>query len=341
MSSGFSNLGRTQVTVIGGGPAGASAALSALHHGASVTVLEKSRFPRHKVCGEFLSPEVQAPLSRLGVWNAIQLRNPARITRMALHFARSSKRARLPEPGIGLSRYWLDATLLQQAVSLGAQPDSSTAPGSLIIRADGRTPSKAGTRTSPQRGSRVFGFKAHFTGPQDDAVELFFFRGCYVGVSSIEEGKTNVCGLGPENVLREFGFDAAALLETCPALKARLSPLTPFTPWFNVGPLVFQQNFDTSAHPDEFLAGDALSFVDPFTGSGMLSAILTGELAGQAASENWSVAQYNSAARKMLGKPFQISSIFRKVAGTSVAGALAALVPASLLFRLTRPTSSH
>jgi flavin-dependent dehydrogenase len=54
----------SEVTVLGGGPAGAIAALSALDEGADVTLYEKPRFPRHKVCGEFLSGEVVAVARR-------------------------------------------------------------------------------------------------------------------------------------------------------------------------------------------------------------------------------------------------------------------------------------
>ena len=52
------------VHVVGGGPAGAMAAFAAMREGAGVRIFEKSAFPRHKVCGEFLSPPI-LPLLRL------------------------------------------------------------------------------------------------------------------------------------------------------------------------------------------------------------------------------------------------------------------------------------
>src|SRR3954463_3464227 len=45
------------VAIIGAGPAGASAAITLARTGARVLLLERGRFPRHKVCGEFVSAE--------------------------------------------------------------------------------------------------------------------------------------------------------------------------------------------------------------------------------------------------------------------------------------------
>jgi flavin-dependent dehydrogenase len=49
----------TQITIIGGGPAGSAAAILLARQGYDVVLLEKDRFPRHKLCGEFLSLEAQ------------------------------------------------------------------------------------------------------------------------------------------------------------------------------------------------------------------------------------------------------------------------------------------
>ena len=58
---------RPDLVVIGGGPAGAALAALAAERGVKTLVLEKERFPRDKVCGEFLSPEGCAVLARLGL----------------------------------------------------------------------------------------------------------------------------------------------------------------------------------------------------------------------------------------------------------------------------------
>ncbi|MBV8895396.1 MAG: FAD-dependent monooxygenase, partial [Acidobacteriaceae bacterium] len=114
--------------IVGGGLAGSAAALAALREGASVRVWEKSRMPRHKVCGEYLSPEVVPVLEDLGVWDAFVAQQPANMRRLSLHFARSEKRCLLPEPAFGLSRYRLDAMLMNCATQRGAQWMQEPAP---------------------------------------------------------------------------------------------------------------------------------------------------------------------------------------------------------------------
>ena len=113
-------------------------------------------------------------------------------------------------------------------------------------------------------------------------MELYFFQNCYVGVSAIENGATNVCGLAPERTLRSFSFHPSDLLARCAPLSDRLRPLTRTMDWLVSGPLVFSEWFSQPADQTFYRAGDSLGFIDPFTGSGILNAMLTGELAGVA-----------------------------------------------------------
>src|SRR3546814_6034100 len=57
----------SEVLVLGGGLAGASAALELAQARIPVRLLERETGPRHKVCGEFLSVEAQRDLQRLGL----------------------------------------------------------------------------------------------------------------------------------------------------------------------------------------------------------------------------------------------------------------------------------
>ncbi len=318
-----------RINILGGGPAGSAAALAALRSGARVRVIEKSRLPRHKVCGEFFSPEIEPELERLGAWDAFQAAGPARVLRTVLHFGAKRKSSRLPTPAYGLSRYTFDATLLDLGRAAGAEVVSEPGEESPLIVATGRH------ATATPRGRRLFGFKAHFEGPIDDAVELFFFERCYVGVTTIEGGRTNVCGLAPESFLSRFGFEYDEIVMQCPALSDRLKPLRRVTPWFSTGPLQYGQAFEHagSAYP----AGDALSFVDPFTGSGLLAAVRSGAMAGRAAAVGQPVAQYLRECRASLRQPFQVAGVLRRALEGGWAEKLAPLAPARLLFALTRP----
>jgi flavin-dependent dehydrogenase len=314
-------------SILGGGPAGASAAIAALQCGASVGLVEKSRLPRHKVCGEFFSPEIAGELGRLGSWDAFMAAGPARIRRMKLHFGRREKTSRLPEAAWGLSRFAFDALLLERVGQLGAEIRRESAGDESVI-ACGRPSSGS------LRGTRSFGFKAHFDGPADDGVELFFFNGCYVGVNAIEEGKTNICGLGPEDFLKGLNFDFDEVVRRSPALSERLEPLQRSIRWLCTGPLEYGQAFQCDG---VYRTGDALSFVDPFTGSGLLAAVKTGMLAGMAAAKGDPPSEYLAQCRSALKKPFEIAGIFRKAVNNGWAEVLAGLVPGRVLFALTRP----
>ena len=321
----------TRVTVIGAGPAGTAAAISALRHGASVHLYEKSRFPRHKVCGEFLSPETGHLLDQLGVdWRAAK---PAPLKRLMLCFEGKRSISQLPEGAYGLSRHAMDAMLLCKALQNGAQLYREQGE-----RSSGPTVIASGRKSHAAKGDRLFGFKAHFEGPANDSMELYFQKdGAYVGVNAVECGVTNVCGIAPEATLAAYDFEIDRYVETIPILSARLANMTRKWNWLRVGPLVFENQLKNGTTFPEYYAGDSLSFVDPFTGSGMLTALLTGILAGEFAASGKSVADYIDTCGNAIRNPIIAARLIRLSIRFGVAPWMQMLVPHRLLFRLTRP----
>src|ERR1035437_6464108 len=172
------------VRVMGGGPAGVMAALAAMREGAPVRIFEKSAFPRDKVCGEFLSPAILPLLRRAGCGAAFLPLRPAVLRSMRLPGGPRVPHPPLPESAYGLSRYELDRLLLEHAASVGAEVVrehwSAGAQEDTVLLAGGR-------KSIGPTGNRLFGFKAHFSGPVNDDVELYFFQNCYVGVSAVLE----------------------------------------------------------------------------------------------------------------------------------------------------------
>ena len=317
--------------VIGSGPAGCAAALSAIAEGGSVTLFEKSPFPRHKVCGEFLSPEVEISLRRLGVWNDFCAAQPVPIRNVRLVLGKSEKRWSLESPAFGLSRYRLDALLQNAALRRGAtlvQQMAKPGDGPDVI-AHGRT-------GKTPRSDRLFGFKAHFTGPVSDSVELFFFNRCYTGVSAVEGAETNICGIAPESLLKDVNFEPEPLLQQCPALWERMRPLVRNMEWMTTGPLEFTERLP-DARPGTYECGDALGFIDPFTGSGMLAALITGTLAGTAAATGQPSGLHRAECWRALGKQYRAARIFRAGIQAGIAEFASKLLPGKLLFDLTRP----
>lgn len=327
------------VHIIGAGPAGSAAAIAARSAGRPVLLFEKSRVPRHQVCGEFLSPEISTVLDQLGLWQDFLRAGPAPIHRLVLHFGTRTLRSKIPGCAFGLSRYRLDRLLLDQAVALKATVKRALSPSPAALReaAAGPVVLAGGRYAIAPPGDRLFGFKAHFQGPGDDAVELFFFSGGYVGVSPVEGGTTNVCGIAPEQVLRAHHFQIDSLLRSSDPLTERLRPLSRSMKWLVTGPLVFGRRTDSSLGDFVYPAGDALGFIDPFTGSGILNALTTGWMAGLAAARENPSPLYLQQCRRALARPFQVAALFRAALRKGWADHLAPLVPVHMLFRLTRP----
>ena len=107
--------------------------------------------------------------------------------------------------------------------------------------------------------------------------------------------------------------------------------------WLVTGPLVFSEWLRQPADQAIYRAGDSLGFIDPFTGSGILNAMLTGELAGVAAARGASAVSYLRDCRRLLRRVFLVSSAFRAIIASGQAGLLASLLPGRFLFHATRP----
>lgn len=115
----------TEITIIGGGLAGSSLASTLAKHGHDVVLLEKTSFPRDKLCGEFLSPESSRLLAKLDCLADLHAHQPAEITKARFstpdnRLLGSLLNLDLPAPALGLSRLVLDETLFKAAERHGA-----------------------------------------------------------------------------------------------------------------------------------------------------------------------------------------------------------------------------
>ena len=300
------------VIIVGAGLSGASAAIALAKRGLQVLAIEAGDFPRHKVCGEFLSPESKAVLQRLGVLENLMAAgahsiNAARIV------APNGRAIRTPIPGgaLSLSRWQLDAILAAAIVENGADLQTQTRVKSIeregeefllhtfnqtlrarrVIAAPGRN-STALQRVKDENLTKYVGLKTHLWGAEvsPHLVELHTWRGGYCGLSRIEGGRVNACllarydfiaGRAPNEVWRD-------LLKDLPCLKLRVRHAELAMPWLATANITFAPpqplaNATASTCSDEngevLCAGDAAGFIHPLTGDGMAMALHGGELA--------------------------------------------------------------
>src|SRR5437763_1811893 len=109
MTTGFSP-GTFDVAIIGAGPAGCAAAIAAARAGASVHLLERGPYPRHKVCGEFVSPEALALLRELlaqgpGASAQAALAAAPRIARAHVFLGSAHFTARIEPAALSVARF--------------------------------------------------------------------------------------------------------------------------------------------------------------------------------------------------------------------------------------------
>jgi len=116
------------IAIVGAGPAGSSAAITAARSGARVALVEAGEFPRHKVCGEFASAESLGILRDLLRWvsDADRILGAAPvIDQVRLVLDQSTVTARVAPPALSISRYDLDMLLWRAAQQAGVQARSS------------------------------------------------------------------------------------------------------------------------------------------------------------------------------------------------------------------------
>jgi flavin-dependent dehydrogenase len=289
------------VTIIGGGPAGATCAILLARGGWDVTLVEQSRFPRDKVCGECLSALGFDVLTRIGLAETFLSLGAVRLNRAEIRAPGGRPmRVALPAPMWGLSRSAFDTMLLDAARGVGArvrQPARCEAvDGSVRIRdletntvetlkpshvllADGK--GAFADERPPRTGD--FGIKAHFIdvdGPRD-AIELFSIRKSYGGLAAIEGGRWNTAFSVPSTRIQASRGDLdglfAEMLCENPTLARRFTAARRVGPWL-ASPL---PRFSVRGlwQSDVIPIGNAAAALEPIGGEGMGLAMRSAELA--------------------------------------------------------------
>ncbi|MET0248647.1 MAG: FAD-dependent monooxygenase [Sphingobium sp.] len=232
--------------IIGGGPAGAAAAIMLARSGMAPVIVERSCQPADVICGGFLSWNSVALLQRCGVDPLALGGYP--IDRARLFSGRRMAELPLPAGSVGLSRGRLDAALLDGAVQAGAQlrrgvtvraledgvvryADGTSETPDRLILATGKHDLRGAARTvashDPAIGLRWrFRLEEGQAWALGSAIELHLFAGGYAGLVMQEEGMANLCLAVRRSAFLAAGRRPAALLRTlsneAPVLADRL-----------------------------------------------------------------------------------------------------------------------
>jgi menaquinone-9 beta-reductase len=271
------------VTVVGGGLAGLTLGIGLRQRQIPVTVWEAGGYPRHRVCGEFISGRGQAVLSRLGL-RALFIEAGATTAPDAVFFEgkRASPKRVVDPPALCLSRFTMDTLLADELRTLGGElrehtrwRGADTDEG--VVRASGR-------RTEPVVGGcRWFGLKAHARGARLAAsLEMHALEDGYVGLCRLPGEKVNVCGLFRRRAKRGgSGVPSWRSLLSGPAGSALYERLAGAEfdgdSFCSVAGLTFRPG--RASEHDGCCIGDALTMIPPVTGNGMSMALEASEIA--------------------------------------------------------------
>lgn len=263
------------IEIIGGGLAGLSLGLALRRANVDVTIIEAGDYPRHRVCGEFITGLPDSTRALLGLDRFLLDAANNREVAWFIH-GTPVRYQRLPAVAPGLSRYTLDARLAEAFVAAGGMLQTNTR---VTDRRDfpGRVFATGRRRTQ----SRWLGLKIHAIDlPLTRDLELHLGDHAYVGLTRIERNRVNICGLFRR---REVGAKSAELLlgylELCGlvTLAERLRHAELDRESFSA---VAAVEFDRRVRPaSEIRLGDTLAMIPPFTGHGMAMAFQSAEIA--------------------------------------------------------------
>lgn len=333
------------IAIVGAGPAGSSAAIIAARTGGRVLLLDRGRFPRHKVCGEFVSTESVQLLDSLLGSRTLSSKVPE-IRKAELHFGSRTVATNIAPSALGISRYTLDEELLKAAQGAGVDVREgvtvSSAANNKVIARDGceftaRTIINAGGKWSElsqsSSGEKWLGLKAHFRGEvKSGTVQLFFFDDGYCGIQPVAAETVNVSAL----IRMGRGKNLAEVFGRCPQLRSLAQEWQPLTETFSTFPVQFQE-----PHPVAngiLQVGDAAGFIDPFVGDGISMALQSGAMAARAVMSVDPAENYLCEYTDRLLPAFTHAARFRRLifedSGLRDAAILAARVPGVLAWML-------
>jgi len=293
------------IIVIGGGLAGLCNAIHLSKMGKKVLLIEKNEYPKHKVCGEYISNEVLPYLDFLEV-NPFDF-GAVRINKFQLSTTKSNIiSAKLPLGGFGISRYTFDLVLSEKAKENGVTilqdvvlnitflkdvfqvetKDNNIFTSKITIGAFGKRSLldvKMG-RNFIQKKSPYLGVKIHVKGNfKEDLVALHNFKGGYCGVSKVENNAINLCYITNYATFKQYknieDFQEQVVFKNNYLKEIFHSSEALFEKPLSISQISFETKKPVENHI--LMCGDSAGMIHPLCGNGMSMAIQSAQLASK------------------------------------------------------------
>ena len=291
------------VIIVGGGLAGLTSAIHLSSRKKRVLLIEKNEYPKHKVCGEYISNEVLPYLNSLGI-NPIN-EGAKQITKVHISTTKSNLiKGELPLGGFGMSRYFLDNLLVKKAHLNGVQILKDTVDSihfkkdsfTITTKSSGVFQSKItigafGKRSSLdqkmkrkfiQKKSPYLAVKIHVKGVfPENLVALHNFKGGYCGVSKVEDNAINVCYITEYRSFKKHknitDFQEQVVFKNKHLRKIFKESSPVFEKPLTISQVSFQTKNPVEDHI--IMCGDTAGMIHPLCGNGMGMAISSAQLA--------------------------------------------------------------
>lgn len=296
---------KKEVLILGGGLAGLTAAIHLSKLGLKVTVIEKNSYPKHKVCGEYISNEVLPYFEWLGI-DIVKLL-PTSLTKLQFSTQNGTTiTTELPLGGFGISRYTLDFHLYTIALSNGCtfiqetvenvifDNDAFTVTTSIgtlfkskiVLGAFGKrsTIDVKLNRGFIQKKSHWLAVKAHYNGNfSNDLVGLHNFKGGYCGVSKVENNAINICYITNYEAYKLYKnneeFQKMVLSENSHLKLLFENSTLIFEKPLTIGQISFDKKEAVENHI--LMIGDTAGLIHPLCGNGMAMAVHSAKIASE------------------------------------------------------------
>jgi len=293
------------VIIVGGGLAGLTNAIHLSKFKQRVLLIEKKSYPKHKVCGEYISNEVLPYLNSLGIYPIKE--GAKKISKVQVSSTNGNLiKGVLPLGGFGMSRYFLDSLLLKKARINGVQvlknsvdsirfkngvftvqtKDSKSFQSKITIGAFGKRSEldMKMNRRFIKKKSPYLAVKIHVKGDfPENLIALHNFKGGYCGVSKIENNSINLCYITEYHLFKKYknilDFQQQVVFKNQHLKKIFKDSISVFEKPLTISQISFESKNPVEDHI--IMCGDTAGMIHPLCGNGMGMAIASARLASE------------------------------------------------------------